>query len=118
MKNTPSELKICRHIVLPETWDKKPLIVLLLFEKRGNQFSYPHGWLQGTRTANFHRRGIWYDEDKIASDLIVAAVRRDMTAKVNNGVSIYYGVGVGYPPQQILILGYIYVVKNILQKWR
>ena len=88
-------------------WQGDTLIDLFLFEVRANQISYPlYAWVEGVERSSIVLDGIWYDEDRIARDLISAYVVREVTLKVNNGIPIYYGVGIGFPPQQISILGY------------
>ena len=103
-----------RHILiaLPSTIPSWPWIRIhnlhfLLMEKYDSQFSYPiHAWIQNTERSNSVEYGIWYDEDRIARDLIESYVYSVATTKVNGEIPIYYGAGMGLPPSHISILGY------------
>lgn len=84
-----------------------PSIFLFLLQIRDDERYLPiNQWVQGIEALFYDIRGIWYDEDRIARDLILSYIRSNITMQVNNGIPIYYGVGVGLPPEKILILGH------------
>lgn len=88
-------------------WQGSTHMVSFLFQTQGDYISYPlYVLVEGVQRSSLYVTGIWYDEDRIARDLISSYVARGVTSIVNSGTPIYYGAGIGLPPQQILILGY------------
>jgi hypothetical protein len=87
-------------------WQRTSVLWFGLLKVNPPYVSYPiYGWAHGIYELSYSRDGIWYDEDRIARDLIISRAGKNVTSMVNDGVPIYYGVGVGLPPQQISILG-------------
>jgi len=84
-----------------------PIIHMYLFMKQENgMLKQIHAFPQGIESLGHDTRGNWYDEDRIARDIVYAHVQSGITARVNNGVPLLYGVGVGHPPAYMSILGY------------
>jgi len=84
-----------------------PFIGFDLFLIDGDMISYPlYLWSQDTIGCPFDLRRIYFDEDRIARDIMWAFAAEHVTSRVNGGIPIYYGVGVGSPPQYMSILGF------------
>ena len=84
-----------------------PLINLFLFIEQEDGSVYLLSTVsQGIEALFYNVQGNWYDEDRIARDLVFANINHEMTMRVNEQVPIYYGVGMGYPPNYMSILGY------------
>ncbi|MCL2611461.1 MAG: hypothetical protein FWE02_07300, partial [Defluviitaleaceae bacterium] len=84
-----------------------PLINLFLFiEQEDGSVYLLLRKSQGIEALFYNVQGNWYDEDRIARDLVFANINYEMTMRVNEQVPIYYGVGMGYPPNYMSILGY------------
>ena len=82
-------------------------IYLALFRTNGNRISPPlYAWFQGIDQFLAGPRARFYDEDRVARDIIWSYAAEHVTVRVNDGVPIYYGTGIGPPPAQISILGY------------
>ena len=80
-------------------------ITLTVLETDGVNYSAPrYIWIQGIETV-VGGYGVWNDEDRIARDVVISHFRGDITSKVNNGNTLFYGVGIGNIPE-ISILGY------------
>lgn len=72
----------------------------------GDTISYPlYMWLQDIIGCE-HLRRVYQDEDRVARDIAWSFLAGDVTSRVNNGIPIFYGVGVGAPPLYMSILGY------------
>jgi len=68
--------------------------------------SYPlYLWAQDIIGCIRHRRRVHFDEDRIARDIMWSFAAEHVTSRVNGGVPIYYGVGVGSHPSYMSILG-------------
>ena len=86
---------------------KEPGIFLFLIEKDSNANYYLlRHWVQGIRGLSYNPRGRWQDEDRVARDIVLSYVQGENTSKINKGMPLYYGVGMGRPPQQLSILGH------------
>ena len=81
-------------------------IFFLLFREEKGMLHFLTLWAQGANALPWDHRGQWEAEDRIARDIVFAYVFGEITARVNGGVPIYYGVGVGPPPMRLSILGY------------
>lgn len=70
--------------------------------------SYPlYGWWQAIHGAGpSYHRAVFSDEDRIVRDIIMSYRAEHVTARVNGGIPIYYGIGVGTIPLRMSILGY------------
>ena len=86
---------------------RTPAIGLLLFEKVDDGTYYMlASWVQGMEALFYNRTGRWQAEDRVARDIVLASIKEEATAKINGGIPLYYGVGVGQPPSCISVLGY------------
>jgi hypothetical protein len=84
-----------------------PAIALVLFEKRGDgRYYFSTNWMQGMDALAHDGGGIWHNEDRVARDIVTANVWEPVTARINGGIPLYYGVGMGEPPKQFTILGH------------
>ena len=82
-------------------------LVFYLFLTDSDMISYPlYFWPQNIAGCSINRRRIYFDEDRIARDIIWSFYAQPVTSRVNNGSPIYYGVGLGVPPAYMSILGY------------
>jgi len=83
-----------------------PTVFLTLFIERENSMISPvYLWRHGIESFIDYLSGILHDEDRIARDIVLSHIQADITSRVNGGVPIFYGVGVGSPPEHIFILG-------------
>jgi len=83
------------------------VIYSYLFLKQENSMLYLlQRWTQGIESLYADPRGNWYDEDRVARDIVYAYVQSEITARVNRGIPLLYGVGTGNPPAYMSILGY------------
>jgi len=77
-----------------------------MFLERPNGMVTPvYYWAHGIESLLIDRRGVWHNEDRVARDIVMSYVQEEMTSRVNSGIPLYYGVGVGDPPDYISILG-------------
>ena len=84
-----------------------PIIIVTLINKGDDGILHPVIQLyQGVEADLTDTRGIWYDEDRVARDIVIAYVHEEVTSQVNEDIPIYYGVGVGNPPSFISISSY------------
>ena len=84
-----------------------PLIYIVLFTEQGDsEVIIAHTWFQEVEAIMYERRRKLFDEDRVARDIVLAYIHRDITAVANGDVPIYYGVGLGNPPAHLSILGY------------
>ena len=82
-------------------------LVFHLFLTDGDMISYPlYAWSQDIAGCSINRRRIYFDEDRIARDIMWSFYAQPVTSRVNNGNPIYYGVGLGASPAYMSILGY------------
>ena len=65
-----------------------------------------HLWHQEIEAISGEPRRKLFDEDRVARDIVLAYIHRDITAVANGDVPIYYGVGLGNAPAHLSILGY------------
>ena len=82
-----------------------PIITLLLLETDNVKYSAPQYFLIHVIDTMYYDYGVWYNEDRIARDVVISHFRGEITSKVNNGNTLFYGVGIGAIPE-ISILGY------------
>jgi len=77
----------------------------LFIERENGMLSPVDIWRHGIESHIGEITGIWHHEDRIARDVVKAHVQGPVSSRVNGGVPIFYGVGVGPPPEHIFILG-------------
>lgn len=83
-----------------------PTLYSFMFMENENGMLTPvYMWAHGIEALFYDTRGIWYDEDRVARDIVMAYVQKGVTSRVNGNIPLYYGVGVGPPPNYIFILG-------------
>jgi len=89
-------------------WTGIPHIAVCFFQVDERGISFPlYGWWQAIHGAGpSYHRAIFFDEDRIVRDIIMSYRAEHVTARVNGGVPIYYGIGVGAVPVHMSILGY------------
>jgi len=63
-------------------------------------------WGQSVDANSFSMEANFYDEDRVARDIVWSFAASHVTSRANNSIPIYYGAGVGSPPAYISILGY------------
>ena len=85
---------------------RTPTLYSFMFMERSNKMLTPvYMWAHGIEALAYDTRGVWYDEDRVARDIVMSYVQEEMTSRVNGGIPLYYGVGVGNPPNYISVLG-------------
>jgi len=78
-----------------------------LLLKDGNMVSDVfYFWGQSVDANAFYTTANFYDEDRVARDIVWSFTAEHVTSRANGGIPIYYGAGVGSPPAYISILGY------------
>jgi len=91
---------------LPFSTRQSPNITLFVLRTDGIRFSDPiYFWIHDIETT-LGGFGIWYNEDRIARDVIISHFRGEITSLVNDGIMLLYGVAPGEIPQTLSILGY------------
>ena len=91
-----------------EDWRAISFIAVCFFQVDERGVSFPlYGWRQVMHGADpTYHSAIFFDEDRIVRDIIMSYRAEHVTARVNDGVPIYYGIGVGAMPVHMSILGY------------
>jgi len=82
------------------------IMAFLVLRRESGMLTSPYRWFQGIDALFYDTKGVWHDEDRVARDIVLAHVYESITSRVNGGVPIFYGVGIGTPPQHISIAGY------------
>lgn len=83
-----------------------PTVFSFMFEKKENGMLTPvYRWTHGIEALWHDTRGMWDDEDRVARDILMSYIQAETTAVINNGIPLYYGIGMGAPPGYIYILG-------------
>ena len=78
-----------------------------MYEKRlDGKYYFVIKWVQGINALFYDNSGRWYAEDRVARDIVYAYTREYETIKINGGIPLYYGIGVGDQPEQFSILGH------------
>jgi len=79
---------------------------VLLFEDEIGVLHLKYGWVQGIESLIYDARGVWHPDERVARDVIIAYVYAEITARANENIPLFYGVGPGVRPTQISIMGY------------
>lgn len=83
-----------------------PCLDHALFNVSKGKISDPiYHWNTGIKAAVTEFRSIYYEEDRVAKDIAGAYSKEEVTRLVNDGIPIYYGVGIEPKINQLTILG-------------
>lgn len=86
--------------------DSLPCLDHALFNASKEKVSYPiYHWQTGIKTAVTNTRKIYHEEDLAVKDIANSYGKEEVTRLVNDGIPIYYGVGIEPKTNQLTILG-------------